>query len=253
MTQPLYDLPACLPSGVVEDQDNINRFTGFINAFAHAGLNLPGGALYFADGVMAFFRQTGFLGNQDFTAAVDKHALSVTERTTIWRAHTSVWAAKSCAGLDGDFVEFGTHLGTTPLVINDCLPGIFSARTLWLYDLFEADEQYFGDLPEDAFAFVQRRLAGINARIIKGALPDSFLDSGPERIAFAHLDVTHAQIERELLAAFLDRVVPGGIILFGNYGHCLAPYRDIQSAIDSVLGQYAVLELPTGQGLFVKR
>jgi len=49
-----------------------------------------------------------------------------------------------------------------------------------------------------------------------------------------------------------DRVVPGGAIVFDDYGwNGYRPQKDAEDAFLAARG-YSVLELPTGQGLLIK-
>ena len=50
-----------------------------------------------------------------------------------------------------------------------------------------------------------------------------------------------------------ERISPGGMVVFDDYGW--AGYRDQKLAVDEFMRDrgHAVLELPTGQGLVVKR
>lgn len=58
---------------------------------------------------------------------------------------------------------------------------------------------------------------------------------------------------RGALGVLFDRVVPGGVIVFDNYGWS-ASARQMEAS-DSFMAahSYTILELPTGQGLTVKR
>jgi O-methyltransferase len=75
----------------------------------------------------------------------------------------------------------------------------------------------------------------------------------PRRIAFLHVDMNNAQAELGALDALFERVSPGGMIVFDDYGW--SGYRDQKLAVDEFMRDrgHAVLELPTGQGLVVKR
>ena len=75
----------------------------------------------------------------------------------------------------------------------------------------------------------------------------------PRHIAFLHVDMNNAEAERSALDVLFDRISPGGIIVFDDYGW--SAYRAQKLAADEFMRarNLAVLELPTGQGLVVKR
>jgi O-methyltransferase len=68
-----------------------------------------------------------------------------------------------------------------------------------------------------------------------------------------HIDMNNAAAELGALEQLFDRVSPGGMIVFDDYGW--TGYRDQKQAADTFMRDrgLSVLELPTGQGLVVKR
>ena len=91
-----------------------------------------------------------------------------------------------------------------------------------------------------------------NVRIVRGAVPMSFEEAVPERVAFLHVDMNSSKSEIAALEVLFDKVSRGGVIVFDDYGW--RAYRRQQEAEDVFMrarGQ-RILELPTGQGLLVK-
>jgi hypothetical protein len=89
--------------------------------------------------------------------------------------------------------------------------------------------------------------------VTKGVVPDVLHDIAPERIAFLHLDLNSPRAETAALEFLLDRVSPGGIVVFDDYGW--KHFQNHKEATDrwvAARGQ-VILELPTGQGLMIKR
>jgi predicted O-methyltransferase YrrM len=75
----------------------------------------------------------------------------------------------------------------------------------------------------------------------------------PARIAFLHMDLNSPAAEVATLEILFDRVTPGGVIVFDDYGwHQFRRQKEAHDAFMAARG-YHVLELPTGQGMVVKR
>jgi len=92
-----------------------------------------------------------------------------------------------------------------------------------------------------------------NVVVTQGAVPEVLHQVAPEKIAFMHLDMNNAAAEVGALEVLFDRMVPGALLVLDDYGW--AVYRDQKLAEDAWLAQrgYQVMELPTGQGLVIKR
>jgi O-methyltransferase len=92
-----------------------------------------------------------------------------------------------------------------------------------------------------------------NVRIVRGVLPDSLSEAAPDRIAFLHIDLNSPAAEVATLDMLFDRVVSNGAIVFDDYGwHLFRKQKDAEDAFMATRG-YHILELPSGQGLVVKR
>ena len=84
-------------------------------------------------------------------------------------------------------------------------------------------------------------------------MPDILHQIAPERIAFMHIDMNSPKAEAGALEVLFDRVSPGGIIVFDDYGW--KQFEKQKEAADRFMaarGQF-IMELPTGQGLMIKR
>lgn len=225
---------------------------------AAPGVGDPRGAWFIADNLITFGHTRGFLTEPRFVAAVREEHPSTTELSIVWRTHTLCWAAENCLAVPGDYIECGSYQGYSMAVVLRYLAGL-PGRRCYLYDLFDPTG---GDgegkrLPGHApglFDQVRRRFAGWpNAVVTQGKVPGVLADIAPDRIAFLHLDMNNAPAEFGALEVVFDRVSPGGMIVFDDYGW--TGYRDQKAAADAFMQErgLAVLELPTGQGLVVKR
>jgi len=142
----------------------------------------------------------------------------------------------------------------------------------WLFDSFEgfssahSSAEDFPDNPSffdfangfyrqaGLYAYVKDRFAPFaNVTVVRGFLPEALETAGLERIGFLHVDLNSPRAEIAVLERLFERVVPGGVIVFDDYGWKL--FHRQKEAEDEFMRQrgYEVLELPTGQGLVVKR
>ncbi len=89
--------------------------------------------------------------------------------------------------------------------------------------------------------------------IIKGSVPDVLTKTAPEAVAFLHLDMNSPAPEIGALDILYDRISVGGIVVFDDYGWTLFGKQKLAAdAFMSARGQN-IMELPTGQGLVIKR
>nr|WP_285817630.1 TylF/MycF/NovP-related O-methyltransferase [Echinimonas agarilytica] len=178
------------------------------------------------------------------------------ELSFLWRTHTLAWAARHAAQLEGDFVECGCYRGYTAKVVADLVGFSDMNRQYWLYDVFNP-ETIMGSHNasiSDPFEFVKKRFEAYNnVNVIKGYVPSSFEQGMPEKVALLHIDMNHAEAELGALEHLFERVVSGGVIVLDDYGW--TAYKAQTVVEDGWLNAkgYFVLELPTGQGVVIKR
>jgi O-methyltransferase len=219
--------------------------------------NDPNGPWFIADNLITYGHARGFLSDPRFVAAVRSEQPSHDELSLIWRTHTLCWAAESSLGVPGDLVECGSYQGYSMAVVLRYLAGLPS-RQMFLYDLFDpkggGGEGQRLPAHADLFDRVRARFQLFdNVTVTRGKVPAILDEIAPQRIAFLHLNMKDREATRGALDALFDRVSEGGIIVFHDYGW--TGYRDQKDAADAFMRQQAlsVLELPTGQGLVVKR
>jgi len=189
-----------------------------------------------------------------------------------WRLNTLVWAAKCALNLPGDFVECGVFKGDMSWVVTNVIDWAQVDKTFYLYDTFEGFSSKYTsqeDFPFNPkfldFANKVYQIPGLyeqvcerfkefsNVKIIKGVLPDALDEESPEKIAFLHIDLNSVKPEIGVLEVLFDCIVSGGIVIFDDYGWL--EYARQKRAEDVFMGErgYSIMELPTGQGLVVKR
>lgn len=189
-----------------------------------------------------------------------------------WRLNTLIWAARCALKIPGDFVECGVFEGDMSWVVTEMVDLDRAQKTFHLFDTFEGfARQYssaadFPDAPEffdrahatysrsSLYEDVRRRFSEKPyVKVIRGVVPDILPMTAPETIAYLHIDMNSPAPEVGALKVLFDRVVPGGVIILDDYGWILhRRQKDASDRFASARG-YDILELPTGQGLVIKR
>jgi len=218
-------------------------------------------SVFAADNVILFGRNLAILNDKKFSEACEKNARTDQERSLVLRLNTLTWAASEALRVPGDFVECGVWRGFCSAVIADYLDFDRVPKQFYLYDTFDGIPAQYDSEGHDAPDFheaglyesVVGRFARFpNVKVVPGIVPDSFAQAAPEKIAFLHLDMNSSKSEIAALEVLFDRVSPGGIVVFDDYGW--TGYAAQQVAEDEFMRQrgHRILELPTGQGLLIK-
>lgn len=239
--------------GVTDYQQFLRQVQDLIN-------NLQVSGVYTGDNLITFGRNLGFLEDTQLMSALNGQPnVTVAEHSAIWRIANILWAVRHSLNLPGDFVECACYRGTTARIICDAICfQFYPEKKYYLYDLFEHDETMpHHSMPEHGYSLyaqVKARFADYqNVVVTQGRVPDVLMDVAPEKIAFLHLDLNNAEAEIGALEILFDRLVPGGIMILDDYGWLA--YRKQKNAEDPWLLKrgYHVMELPTGQGMVIKR
>ncbi len=133
--------------------------------------------------------------------------------------------------LNGAILEVGVWRGGTGALMakKDQLGG--SNHSVYLCDTFEGvvkagsqDDHYKGgehsDTSQESVEDLLRTLKIANARILKGIFPDQtahLIDPGV-RFRLCHIDVDVYQSAKDVMDWIWDRMVPGGMIVYDDYG-----------------------------------
>jgi hypothetical protein len=165
--------------------------------------------------------------------------------------------------LSGDFVECGVFRGFKSFFLCKYFQFENMKRKFWLYDTFAGlAEKYSDGSPVTAeehnkanlFEFVTERFSPYeNVNIVQGMVPDSFEINVPEKVVFLHLDMNSYQAEIGALEVLWNKIPTGGIVILDDYG--FYDFKAQKEHEDAWFGrhQHSILELPTGQGLVIKK
>ncbi len=266
-------------SAFLENLSDPQKLASFIDFVVRTLLARDHHSVFWGDRMMTLDKSMGFLDDPLFARAWEavrgahEYDQYDDKQSIAWRMNTLVWAARHAGQLpEGDFVECGVFQGDMSYVVYHAAGLAQSGRHMHLFDSFEGidpkrvAEGEYGLSPsyvDQANAHYQKaglyegvrdRFASLpEVSVHKGFLPESLEGRAPERIAWLHIDLNAAKPEVDTLAILFDRVVPAGIILLDDYGWLvLKAQKDAEDTFFQQRG-YNVLELPTGQGLIVKR
>ena len=174
--------------------------------------------------------------------------------------------------VSGDFVECGVYRGDMTWMMTEMIDLRHANKKFYIYDTFagfapqyssEADfpgaPQYLEHIDKEYRAadierYVRDRFRNKEYVVVtKGVVPDVLREVAPERIAFLHLDLNSPRAETGALEVLLGRVSPGGIIIFDDFGW--KHFQNHKEATDRYMTErgQVIMELPTGQGLMVRR
>jgi O-methyltransferase len=233
--------------------------------------------LFWGDRLLTLDKSAEFRDDPAFQAALKQAACTTGANQyespdgVSWRYNTLIWAARTCLAVPGDFVECGVFRGDMTWMVTQTVDVGGAGKKFYLYDTFTGlDPKYSSaeDFPQspDFYRFINKEYSapGIEEYVrqrfrdksfivvTKGSVPEVLAEVAPERLAFLHLDMNSAKGESAALEELFDRISPGGIVVFDDYGW--SQYHKQKEAADRFMAARGkvVLELPTGQGLVVK-
>lgn len=206
----------------------------------------------------------------------DPEFLQINSRFHDWREHTEFryiqYVLARTAALEcktGDFIECGVYSGKTLDICAGVLERFDHAdRTILGFDSFEGVDTpgtedldvrtnssmfHKGSCKYD-FEHIRGRFIHRKSKIelIRGWIPNTFQGFEDYTFAFAHIDVDLYQATKDCLTFIYPRMVPGGIILFDDYGY--PECAGARKAIDEFLSDKpeVLIPIPTAQAFLIK-
>tara|TARA_B100000886_G_C20360130_1_gene464824 strand:+ start:88 stop:957 length:870 start_codon:yes stop_codon:yes gene_type:complete len=128
-------------------------------------------------------------------------------------------------------------------------------KKIYLYDAWE-------DLGDDKLRFkydylnidiTKKNLENFNKYLIfnKGLIPNVFQKAeNPTKINWLHIDLNSSEATRYSLEFFFDKLMPGGVMLFDDYGGFDDTRRIVDEFFKNKKGHFT--NYPSGQGIFIK-
>jgi O-methyltransferase len=185
-----------------------------------------------------------------------------------WRHYIVYWSALSAAKATQtptkNLVEAGTCDGLTAYFAMSAIGSLGMDYKCFMYDAWEAMKS--DDLLESEksktgmYSYLEigttvKNLIGFSKLTVfnKGYIPDSFsVSENPEEIVWLHIDLNAAAPTRDSLDYFYDKIQPGGIVLFDDYGS--HDHVETKRVVDLFFQSKNanLFQLPTGQALVFK-
>ncbi len=159
-----------------------------------------------------------------FEAVRDATLVDIYRLYELWRSVEQV------AALEGDLLEVGVWRGGSGCLVATCARERCPDASVYLCDTFEGvvkagaeDNEFVGGELSDTSASRVRDLAhrlGLdNLTVVEGVFPDETADRVPvSKLRFAHIDVDVYESARDSFLWIWDRLVPGGVVVFDDYG-----------------------------------
>ncbi|MBX5440682.1 MAG: class I SAM-dependent methyltransferase [Solirubrobacteraceae bacterium] len=221
---------------------------------------------YDADG-LATVHHSPFLEDEAFARSYDRMAADWFRDEVVdvrWRMWLLTRWARYARAVPGAYAEFGTYRGGCARMIlatAELDPG----RRFHLFDTYagipearltpaEREARFAGRLADTSAGDVRELLSPWDPvpNVVAGDVFDTFpaTETGP--IAFAHIDLNAAAPTEHVLVHVLERLAPGGAIVFDDYGW--AGYEDQRARIDAVVAgrPEELIALPTGQAVLLR-
>jgi|LauGreDrversion4_2_1035121.scaffolds.fasta_scaffold22596_4 O-methyltransferase len=246
------------------DQRDGQFLQGLQTAFLHKLKEYYGGRLpdhiFFADDCFVVYRNLGFLSDEFFINSVLEANPDPVLLGRIWRLWILAWSMSSRWLVPGGiFVDCGTYNGQAFEIAIRYSKKRFGHidHQLFAFDIFDQppDEARKVDHGPELYSRVSERLGRVgNCVTVQGMLPGVIEWPGEKtEISWCQIDLNSAEADISTFEKLLPMLMPGAMVIFDDYG--FSRYSSTQTGIDALTQSYgsAVLELPTGQGLYIHR
>jgi O-methyltransferase len=219
---------------------------------------------YSFDTVLPPANYAPWLKDNDFTeiyASIQGYTLVDIYRCfELWELAERVYNLNPTAG----FIEIGVWRGGTAAIVGKKLSLKGSNAPFYLADTFkgvvkatEKDAVYTGGEHADTSADLVKGLLKNNyqhIKILEGIFPDDtgHLIPGSQQFGYCHIDVDVYQSAKEIVDWIWDRLIPGGVIVFDDYGFstCTGIIRYVNEQKSK--GDRLVLHNLNGHAIIVK-
>ena len=190
-------------------------------------------------------------------------------RELMWRHYLVFWSARFAARATEPavktLVECGVCDGLTAYFAMRAVQGDGQPFKAVLYDAWEgmktpyllgSEQAAAGSYSYLALDSTKKNLRDFEAEttFVKGFIPESFAASPlPSDVVWLHIDLNSAIPTAAALDTIYDRMPPGSVILFDDYGW--RAYQDTKAVVEKFAAgrNGLLLPIPTGQAMFFKQ
>ncbi len=165
---------------------------------------------------------------------------------------------------DGDFAECGVYKGGTAYLAADTLSRHSSrSKRLHLFDTFSGmpalakqdtgghNEGDFGDISLEAVKNYLQPFSFIDFH--PGLIPETLEQAKDKKFSFVHIDVDLYQTAKDCCEFFYNRMTPGGVMIFDDYGFPGYKFAEKRAVDEFFNGKpESPISLRTGQCLVLK-
>lgn len=220
--------------------------------------------VHYADDCFVVYRNLGFLSDPTFCKACRESELDGVLFGRIWRIYVLAWSLSQRWRAGGVYIDCGTYNGKALEVAlryakykSESRLGPRAEENLIIAaDLFEnpPDEARKKDHGPNLSEEVRVRLNKIHeTKVCKGYLPDSLTDlqiSTP--VQWVQIDLNSEVADLSTFRYLIKYLAENAIVVFDDYG--FSRYSQTQQDLNAYVEENAlnpILELPTGQGLYI--
>jgi len=255
----LHDLLQAMPDQAFCLLETLSRGTrkGISDAERYQVAEALTAAVYpkykFSEFARLFLEDEGFIGYyRRFMDPDNWHSLD--------RKYTLDQLLKLTLEIEGDAAECGVYKGASSYLI--CRAIRPYGKCNHLFDSFQGlsapasvDGAYWvaGAFTAQAQEVSANLQEFENFAIYRGWIPERFEAVAGKRFSFVHIDVDLYEPTRDSIAFFYDRLTPGAVMLFDDYGFATCPGATL--AVDEFFRtrRERTVMLPTGQAFILKR
>ncbi len=174
-------------------------------------------------------------------------------RNIDWRAHICTWAATRALALkEGDFVECGVWYGVLSKIVCEYTDFSQKDRNFYLIDVWGGINVHEEWYVKDIFDVVAKRFeAYSNVNLVRGFVPEILATINTKKVAYLSIDMNGSLAERAALEYFYDKMVPGGVIYFDDYGW---GFPELRLTVNEFFADKpeTLLHFPAGVSIVVK-
>ena len=174
-------------------------------------------------------------------------------RNIDWRAHICTWAATRALALgEGDFVECGVWYGVLSKVICEYTDFAHQDRNFYLVDVWGGIDVHDNWYVDDIFNVVEKRFEKYNnVKLVRGRIPEILDTIQTLKVAYLSIDMNGSLAERAALEYFYEKMVPGGVIYFDDYGW---GFPELRLTVNEFFAdkQEKLLHFPAGVSIVIK-